>query len=256
MFAPSVPCRRSFAAVDRAVKELAPSPGSSATPSTGPKYSVRERRLFGVVKSRPVIRVRSGVPPTASAGGCRSRVPAATRCSVPGYHAGRSRVRRQRVRRSSARNASFCGQSVLRITICAAMQLWPLLCSRWVAMWRAWKRRSARDHLPGTTMTGAHAAQLAADRLGQQGSARRLAARPPLRCPRRWRRGSPRCRSCAPRRRPGGAPGRLPIVDVAGQDLDHAELDERREDLVEDVFIGSMIGFGLSTATRLSAYSM
>ena len=34
------------------------------------------------------------------------------------------------------------------------MQLWPLFCSRIVATCSAWKRRSARDHSPGTMMIG------------------------------------------------------------------------------------------------------
>ena len=40
------------------------------------------------------------------------------------------------------------------MTTCAATQLKPPLCSRWVAMCSAWKRRSAADQRPGTTMVG------------------------------------------------------------------------------------------------------
>ena len=40
------------------------------------------------------------------------------------------------------------------MTIWPAMQLKPLLCSRWVATCSAWNLRSAFDQLPGTTITG------------------------------------------------------------------------------------------------------
>ena len=98
-------------------------------------------------------RVRSGVPPTASKLRC-SRRALATLVSQPGYQAGRAGAVLS-ASRSASRNCCFCGQSLLTMTIWAAMQLKPLLCRRWVATCSAWKRRSAFDQLPGTTMVGA-----------------------------------------------------------------------------------------------------
>jgi hypothetical protein len=67
-------------------------------------------------------------------------------------------------------------------TTCPAMQLWPLLCRRIVTTCSAWKRRSARDHSPGTMMIGETPPSSAVIGTDRPGTIARNVASDPVMC--------------------------------------------------------------------------
>ena len=177
MLAPSVPCSRSFAAVDRGVEELAAGAGQLGHAEDGAEVLGAEGRLVAVDEVEPGEQGALGraaeLPRRPGAG----RAASATAASQPGYQPG-GRERAASAARSAARKASFCGPVGAEDDDLAAMQLKPLLCSRWVATCSAWNRRSACDQRPGTTMTGATPPSSLVIGLSSRGVPAAFAARP------------------------------------------------------------------------------